>query len=184
MEHFAVIILLALGLAMDAFAVAVAQGAAGHSSTLNAIRTGLAFGGAQGLMPIFGWLLGSTFVSQIAAFDHWIALVLLSGLGLKMLWEARPGGEDEPAPKLSGWALATAAVATSIDALAAGITFPTLELPVIWTCIVIGAITGILSAAGVFIGGIASSRIGKYAEVMGGIILIALGIKIFIELQI
>lgn len=183
MEHLAVILFLAFGLAMDAFAVAVAQGAAGHSSARNAFRTGAAFGAAQGIMPFFGWVLGSTFVTQIAVIDHWIALVLLSGLGLKMLCEARAGDEDEPAPNLSGWALATAAVATSIDALAAGITFPTLDLPVLWTCVVIGLVTGILSVAGVFIGGIASSRIGKFAEVMGGLILIALGIKIFIEHQ-
>lgn len=184
MENLIIILFLALGLAMDAFAVAVAQGAAGHSSPLNAIRTGLAFGVAQGVMPFFGWVLGSTFVTQIAAFDHWIALVLLSGLGLKMLWEARGGDEDDsPAANLSGWALIVAAVATSIDAMAAGITLPTLDLPVLSTCIIIAVVTGILSAAGVLIGGIASSRIGKFAEVAGGVILIALGIKIFVEHQ-
>lgn len=185
MENLIIILFLAFGLAMDAFAVAVAQGAAGHSSPLNAVRTGLAFGVAQGIMPFFGWVLGSTFAAQIAVFDHWIALVLLSGLGLKMLWEARAGdgSDDSPAVNLSGWALMIAAVATSIDAMAAGITLPTLDLPVLSTCIIIGVVTGILSAAGVLIGGIASSRIGKFAEVAGGVILIALGIKIFVEHQ-
>ncbi|MEH6756900.1 MAG: manganese efflux pump MntP family protein [Parasphingorhabdus sp.] len=183
MENLVVILLLAIGLAMDAFAVAVAQGAAGHKSTFNAFRTGAAFGGAQLLMPFFGWVLGNSFATQIASFGHWIALILLCGLGLKMFWEARGGAEDGPAINLSGWALTTAAVATSIDALAAGITFPTLNLPVLWTCIIIGAVTAILSVAGVFIGGIASSRVGKFAEIAGGFILIALGIKIFVEHQ-
>ena len=147
----------------------------------HATRTGMAFGVAQGIMPFLGWALGIVFVSHISAYDHWIALILLSGLGMKMLWEARDGNGNDSAPSLSGWALGAAAIATSIDAFAAGITLPALALPVLLTCIAIGIITALLSSLGVMIGGMASSRIGKYAEVAGGIILIALGIKIFVE---
>ncbi len=181
MESVLLIAMLGIGLAMDAFAVAVAQGAAGHRSSFHAIRTGIVFGIAQGIMPVLGWMLGTAFASQINAFDHWVALILLSGLGLKMLWEAYSAHGDEPIGSLSGWTLGTAAIATSIDALAAGITLPTLGLPVFETCIAIGLITALLSALGVFIGGMASSRVGKFAEVAGGIILIVLGIKIFVE---
>lgn len=181
MESLFLIMALAVGLAMDTFAVAVAQGAAGHNSMSHATRTGMAFGVAQGIMPFLGWVLGIAFVSEISAYNHWIALILLSGLGMKMIWEARAGNGNDSAPSLSGWALGAAAIATSIDAFAAGITLPALALPVLLTCIVIGIITALLSSLGVMIGGMASSRIGKYAEVTGGIILIALGIKIFVE---
>ena len=181
MDNLFLILALAVGLAMDAFAVAVAQGAAGHNSMFHATRTGMAFGVAQGVMPFLGWALGIAFVSQISAYDHWIALILLGGLGMKMLWEARDGNGNDPAPSLSGWALGAAAIATSIDAFAAGITLPTLGLPVLLTCIAIGIVTALVSVLGVMIGGMASSRIGKYAEGAGGVILIALGIKIFVE---
>lgn len=181
MENLFLILALAVGLAMDAFAVAVAQGAAGHNSMFHATRTGMAFGVAQGIMPFLGWALGIAFVSQISAYDHWIALILLSGLGMKMFWEARDRKGGYPALSLSGWALGTAAIATSIDAFAAGITSPALGPPVLLTCIAIGIITALLSGLGVLSGGMVSSRIGKYAEFAGGVILIGLGIKIFVE---
>ena len=181
MENLFLIVALAVGLAMDAFTVAVAQGAAGHNPMFHATRTGMAFGVAQGIMPFLGWALGIAFVSEISAYDHWIALILLSGLGLKMLWEALDRNESDAVPSLSGWALGTAAIATSIDAFAVGITLTTLGFSVLLTCIAIGIITALLSGLGVLIGAMASSRIGKYAEVAGGIILIGLGIKIFVE---
>lgn len=183
MEQLLIIAALAIGLAMDAFAVAVAQGAAGNNSKFDAARLGIAFGLAQGAMPFLGWALGIAFIEQISAFDHWIALILLVGLGWKMLWEACCRADAESAAALSGFTLVTAAIATSIDALAAGITLPTFDIPIIQTCIVIALMTAGLSAFGVMIGNFASERIGKLAELAGGIILIALGIKIFIEHQ-
>ncbi|WP_373491831.1 manganese efflux pump MntP family protein [Parasphingorhabdus sp.] len=183
METFIIIMAVAIGLAMDAFAVAVAQGAAGHDSRSYAIRIGLVFGLAQGIMPLLGWMLGAAFLAQISAFDHWIALILLVGLGLKMLWEARGLTGNERPAMLSGWSLAVAAIATSIDALAAGLTFPAFGLPVLQTCIAIALITALLSAWGVLVGGSANKRIGKVAEIAGGLVLIALGLKIFIEHQ-
>ena len=149
----------------------------------HATRLGIAFGVAQGVMPFLGWALGIAFVSHISAYDHWIALILLVGLGMKMLWEVRGRAGEESAPALSGWTLAAAAIATSIDALAAGITLPTLDLPILQTCIAIAIVTAAVSAFGVMIGSMASKRIGKYAGAAGGIILIALGIKIFVEHQ-
>tara|TARA_R110000824_G_scaffold11746_10_gene51498 strand:+ start:14833 stop:15396 length:564 start_codon:yes stop_codon:yes gene_type:complete len=183
MEQLLIIAALAIGLAMDAFALAVAQGAAGHDSNSYAIRLGLAFGLAQGIMPFLGWMLGAAFISQISALDHWIALALLVGLGMKMLWEASGITGNERPAILSGWTLLIAAIATSIDALAAGITFPAFGLPVIETCLAIAAITGLLSALGVHIGGTANRKVGKLAEIAGGAVLITLGIKIFVEHQ-
>ena len=174
---------LAIGLAMDAFAVAVAQGAAGYHSKANAIRIGAAFGLAQGIMPFFGWLLGNALLPLISAYDHWIALILLSALGGKMLWEAFQPDETSRTLELSGLALLIASIATSIDALAAGISLPAMGLPVLFSCLAIGVITALLSAVGVMIGGFASARIGKHAEVAGGLVLIALGIRIFVEHQ-
>ena len=177
MEQLLIIAALAIGLAMDAFALAVAQGAAGHDSNSYAIRLGLAFGLAQGIMPFLGWMLGAAFISQISALDHWIALALLVGLGMKMLWEASGITGNERPAILSGWTLLIAAIATSIDALAAGITFPAFGL------LAIAAITGLLSALGVHIGGTANRKVGKLAEIAGGAVLITLGIKIFVEHQ-
>lgn len=174
---------LALGLAMDAFAVAVAQGAGGKSDLRDALRIGGAFGAAQAIMPFFGWALGSAFVAQLREIDHWIALLLLGFLGIRMLREAMRAAAAETTGRLAGWGLLTAAVATSVDALAAGLTLPTLGAPIFLACAAIGAVTALLSAGGVFIGGIASARIGKQAEIAGGVILIGLGIKIFVEHQ-
>ena len=168
---------------MDAFALAIAQGVAGYRSRSDAMRIGLAFGVAQGIMPAIGWGLGSAFLLQIRTFDHWIALLVPSGLGLKMLWEATQTDQPEPVRGLSGLPLMAAAIATSIDALAAGITFPALELPVGPSCIIIALVTALLSGCGVLIGGIAGQRTEKLAEIVGGIILITLGLKIFVEHQ-
>src|SRR4051812_21908919 len=121
--------LLALALSMDAFAAALSQGAAGAGRGA-ALRIGAAFGFAQGVMPLLGWGLGLAFARVLQAVDHWIALILLSALGLKMLREAFTGGDGAP-KQFAGWALFTAAIATSIDAAAAGLTLPTLGIPIL-----------------------------------------------------
>lgn len=175
---------LALGLAMDAFAVAVAQGAAGRSGLRDALRIGGAFGAAQAIMPFFGWALGAAFIAQMRGIDHWFALLLLGYLGIRMLRDAMTPDKTDAARPLAGRGLLTAAIATSVDALAAGLALPTVGAPIVLACVVIGAVTALLSAGGVFIGGMASARIGKQAEIAGGIILIGLGIKIFVEHQI
>jgi putative Mn2+ efflux pump MntP len=175
------LLLLAFALASDAFAVALVQGAAVRPGIAGAGRIALAFGIAQALMPLFGWGLGIVFQGTIEAVDHWIAFVLLGALGLKMIHEGF-GKDPEGAPALlSGKRLIGAAVATSIDAAAAGVTLPTLGFPIVLACAVIGGITAALCFAGALFGRQLGTRFGHYAEIAGGLVLIALGVKILVE---
>lgn len=173
--------LLALALSMDAFAAALSQGAAGAGRGV-ALRIGAAFGLAQGAMPLLGWGLGLTFAELLQAVDHWVALLLLTALGLKMLHEAF-ASEDSAPNQLAGWALFTVAIATSIDAAAAGLTLATLGIPIFLAVATIGATTFLLSYGGVLAGRAAGQWLGRYAEVAGGLILIGIGAKIFIAHQ-
>jgi len=177
------VLLLAVGLAMDAFAAAVAQGASNRPNLAVALQIGLAFGLAQGVMPLLGWGLGQAFGDLIRAIDHWIALALLGFLGVRMIREGLAAPDDEPVKKLTGRVLLVTSIATSIDAAAAGVTLPTLGAPVPLACATIGATTAVLSTSGVYLGAVAGNRFGKAAEVAGGLILIGLGLKIFIEHQ-
>ena len=172
---------LSLGLAMDAFAVSVAQGASTRPGTAGALRIGAVFGLAQGLMPLIGWALGTAFAGLIRNVDHWVAFVLLGLLGAKMLREGLAGEDATPAPALLGWALLGAAVATSVDAAAAGITLPMIGAPVAIACGVIGLVTAGLCVAGVRIGAASGARLGKLAEIVGGTLLIVIGAKILIQ---
>jgi len=119
----------------------------------------------------------------VQAVDHWVALVLLGFLGIRMLKEGLGRGEDGCPPALAGWALLSAAIATSIDAAAAGVTLPLLDQPISLAVLVIGAITALLCFGGVFAGAALGPRLGKKAEVLGGLMLLGLGIKIFTEHQ-
>jgi putative Mn2+ efflux pump MntP len=174
---------LALALAADAFAVALCQGATARPGLRGAVRIGAAFGSAQALMPLLGWALGVAFASLIQAVDHWIAFGLLSALGLRMMKEGLSLDADcgTAARPLTGWALASAAVATSIDAAAAGVTLPTIGAPILIACLMIGLVTLGLSAAAVEIGARGGARLGKRAELFGGLVLILLGAKILAE---
>lgn len=171
--------ILALALAMDAFAVSLAQGAAGQMRVSGALKLALAFGFAQGVMPMIGWGLGTAFAGWIESVDHWIAFALLTGLGVNMIRASREDTEANPA--LSGWSLFAAAIATSIDAAAAGITLPLIAVPVGWSCAIIGVVTALLC----FVGALGGNHVGKRfegrAEIFGGVILIALGVKILVE---
>ena len=178
------LLLLSLGLAMDAFAAAVAQGASSRPSRTTAIRMSIAFGLAQAIMPLLGWALGIVFSSFIATVAHWIALVLLTALGLRMIKEGFDRDTEEAMRELSLWPVLAAAIATSIDAAIAGITLPSFGAPIVLACIVIGLTTSVLTYPGVYLGALAGARIGKWAEVLGGLILIGLGVKIFIAKQI
>lgn len=174
------LIALAFGLAMDAFAVSVAQGASRRPGIGGALLIGGAFGLAQALMPLLGWGLGVAFASVIQVVDHWIAFVLLGALGAKMIHEGLVRGDDAPPPALIGWPLFVAAIATSIDAAAAGITLPMLGSPIAIACLTIGVITGVSCIVGVWIGAASGARLGKAAEVIGGLVLIGLGTKILV----
>lgn len=171
------LLILAIALAMDAFAVAVAQGAAARLGWRGALRIGAAFGAAQGLMPALGWALGIVLAGVIESVDHWIAFGLLGLLGAKMIREGMAADGAAP-PVLTGNALLLAAIATSIDAAAAGVTLPTLGLPVLMSCAVIAIVTALLCVFGVLFGAQLGHRFGKRAEIGGGVVLIALGTRI------
>ena len=183
--------LLALALAADAFAVSIARGAAGTHSLGRALETGLVFGAAQGIMPLIGWALGALFLRYIEAVDHWIAFALLAFLGVRMLQAAFSSEDEEGAepPGLSRnrslgahWlVLGTAAVATSIDAAAAGLTLDLFGLPVWLSCAVIAGVTAVLCVPGYWFASKIGGRFGHIAEGFGGVVLIGLGVKILVE---
>lgn len=180
------LLLLALALSMDAFAAALSQGAKAQPAPTvsGALRVGLAFGVAQALMPLSGWALGLAFASVMREVDHWVAFVLLAVIGARMVREglaAPGGGQDGPTSVASGAALFVLAMATSIDAAAAGVTLELLDQPVWVACGVIGAVTLAMASAGVMIGKVAGVLAGRRAEVLGGLLLIGIGIKILIE---
>ncbi|HSJ78864.1 MAG TPA: manganese efflux pump MntP family protein, partial [Erythrobacter sp.] len=155
-------LLLALALAMDAFAVALTQGARFRPGLGGAFAIALTFGVFQSVMPLIGWGIGAVAFDYIEAIDHWIAFALLTFLGLRML--IGHGSEEEAARALTGKALLVAGVATSIDALAAGITLPTLEVAGLTAAALIGIVTFVMSAAGVKLGRVAGDRFGEWAE--------------------
>ena len=180
--------LLAVGLSMDAFAVSVCKGLAMKKATLKAELTcGIWFGGFQALMPTIGFFLGALFADAIEAFDHWVAFGLLAVIGINMLKEAlekkdESGDEQEKDADLSVKTMFLMAVATSIDALAVGISLAMVGSVNIWMAAVfIGICTFLLSALGVKVGNVFGSRYEKKAEMVGGIILILLGVKILLE---
>jgi putative Mn2+ efflux pump MntP len=172
-------LLLALALAMDAFAVALTQGARFRPALAGGLGIALTFGVFQAVMPLAGWGIGAVAFAYIEAVDHWIAFGLLAFLGVRML--SGHVGEDEAARALTGKALMVAGVATSVDALAAGITLPTLDIGPLIAAALIGGVTFAMSGAGVMLGRIAGDRWGAWAERAGGVVLIALGCKILAE---
>lgn len=174
--------LLAVGLSMDAFAVSVCKGLAMPRITVKkASVVALWFGGFQALMPLLGYFLGVQFQDKITAIDHWIAFVLLGIIGVNMVREALSGECENTSDSLDIKTMFILAVATSIDALAVGITFAFLKVDIIPAVSFIGATTFILSAAGVKIGNVFGTKYKSKAELAGGIILILLGLKILLE---
>lgn len=173
---------IAVGLSMDAFAVSICKGLAMKKISLKkAAIVGLWFGGFQALMPLIGYILGSQFESYITAIDHWIAFALLSLIGISMIREAL-GEEDEcQDDSLSFKTMLVLAVATSIDALAVGITFAFLQVNIVSAVSFIGVITFLLSVVGVKVGNVFGIRYKSKAEFAGGLILIIMGIKILLE---
>jgi putative Mn2+ efflux pump MntP len=172
-------LLLAFALAMDAFAVALTQGARFRPSVAGGMAIALTFGLFQGVMPLIGWGIGAFALAYVEAVDHWIAFGLLAFLGVRML--GGHVGEEEASRALTGKALLIAGIATSVDALAAGITLPTLDVAPLTAAGLIGLVTFALSGTGVRLGRIAGDRWGEWAERAGGVILIALGCKILAE---
>ena len=174
--------LIAVGLSMDAFAVSVCKGLAMPKCTFKkAAIVGLWFGGFQALMPAIGYILGAQFQEAIASIDHWIAFVLLALIGGNMIHEALDNDEEEADASLDVKTMFLLAVATSIDALAIGITFAFLKVNIIPAVCLIGIVTFIISFAGVKIGNVFGARYKNKAEIVGGVILILLGLKILLE---
>jgi len=177
------IIFVALGLSMDAFAVAVASGFQIKRHHLrHATRIALFFGGFQAIMPIIGWLAGTSVRNFISGFDHWIAFTLLSFIGIKMIYESLSILPDEKVRNASDISmLLILSIATSIDALAVGLSLSFLKINIITPAAIIGFITFILSFIGVYIGKTFGHFFERKLEIAGGLILIGIGIKILIE---
>lgn len=178
---FIELLMIAVGLSMDAFAVSVCKGLSiDKPQTKYAVLTGCYFGGFQAIMPFLGYLLGIQFQAAIAHIDHWVAFVLLGGIGLNMIREAR-GEEENYSASFDVKTMFLLAVATSIDALAVGVTFAFLNIQIIPAVSFIGMTTFVLSICGVKAGNVVGKRFGSKAELIGGIILILIGTKILIE---
>ena len=184
---FIELFLIGVGLSMDAFAAAICQGLSmtrikwGHALTV-----GLYFGGFQALMPFIGWMLGSQFADRIQQYDHWIAFILLVLIGGNMIREALSGDEEDAAQaetdlRLDHKKLFLMAIATSIDALAIGVTFAFLETAILPAIGIIGCTTFCISVAGVAVGCWFGARYKQRAEITGGVILVLLGCKILLE---
>ena len=186
MELFIEFILIGIGLSMDAFAVSICKGLAMRKvNKKQALVIGLFFGGFQALMPFIGWALGIQFQSYITNIDHWIAFVLLVFIGGKMIVEAVKPEEEEAVevmdPPLDIKQMFLLAIATSIDALAVGVTFAFLDYPIVEAISIIGVTTFIISIGGVYVGNFFGSRYKNKAELAGGLILVLLGVKILLE---
>jgi putative Mn2+ efflux pump MntP len=161
----------ALALSLDCFAVALAAGIPGGEGRLrDAGRIAIAFGSFQAGMPILGWIAGRSVISFISGFDHWIAFFLLALVGTRMIREGFTGEEE-----------VVSLVATSIDALAVGVSFAFLDIGILVPCLVIGLSTFTVSFAGALLGGAAAERWGRAMEVLGGLVLIGIGIRILTE---
>ncbi|MEG0376066.1 MAG: manganese efflux pump MntP family protein [Raoultibacter sp.] len=182
---FIELFLVAVGLSMDAFAVSICKGLGMRKINYrHALIIALFFGVFQGVMPVIGWLLGTQFESYITSFDHWIAFGLLVIIGGKMLWDAfheEATCTDCEQPKINVKELTLLAIATSIDALAIGITLAFLQVDIIRAALTIGVITFVLSFIGVIVGKRFGDKYQKRATIAGGVVLIAIGVKILLE---
>lgn len=187
MEYLVEFLLLGVGLTMDAFAVSICKGLAMRKvNKKQAVIIALFFGGFQAIMPVIGWLLCKGFQTYIEAFDHWIAFALLAFIGVKMIIETLREKEDdvvieEMDPPLDMKEMLMLAIATSIDALAVGISLAALDRPIVESAAIIGVVTFVISIIGVYIGKFFGNRYKKRAELTGGIILVLIGVKILCE---
>ena len=174
--------LIALALSMDAFAVAICKGLSVKKVGAKHILTaGVYFGGFQALMPLIGFVLGYKFERFIVSVDHWIAFVLLAVIGGNMIKEALVGEDDEVNDSFSFKTMLPLALATSIDALAVGISFAFLGVDIVTAALLIGVTTFVISGAGIVVGNIFGAKYKSKAELAGGIVLILIGLKILLE---
>lgn len=182
--NFAATAVLSLAMSTDAFAAAVGKGAVLHKPNWReALRTGLIFGVIEGLTPVIGWVLGRIAAPYVSAWDHWIAFALLSVLGLRMVWAglSTPAFEVSKPASHSFWVLAITGFATSIDAMVVGVGLAIMGADIIMTAAAIGVSTFIMVTIGVMLGRVLGVIAGKRAEVVGGILLVAIGCLILYE---
>ncbi|MBR3327536.1 MAG: manganese efflux pump [Atopobiaceae bacterium] len=181
---FVELLLVAVGLSMDAFAVSVCKGLGMRKLNVQvALVLALLFGGFQAGMPVVGWLLGSRFLWLIEPIDHWIAFGLLLVIGGKMILDAVRGEEEEPGTcdRVAWGEFLMLAIATSIDALAVGISFAALNVDIVTSVAAIGVTTFVLSLVGVWVGHVFGARYERPAQIVGGIVLVCIGIKVLLE---
>ena len=181
MNHIT-IIGIAISLAMDAFAVSLVAGATIKPITYRHVfRLAWHFGLFQFMMPIIGWAAGNTVIDYLEAFDHWIALILLTLIGGKMIWESFQPVKPFTRDITRGWSLIGLSIATSIDALAIGLSLSVIQVKIWYPSVVIGSVSLLFSVAGVYIGQRTGHFLGKRFEMVGGIILIGIGLRILIS---
>jgi putative Mn2+ efflux pump MntP len=180
--NFIEVILIAVGMAMDAFAVCLGAGSQARSSGPRSIfRLAFHFGLFQFLMPVIGWFAGTTILPYVSAYDHWVAFFLLGFVGIRMIRSGFDVDNAKPSPDPSrGWTLVLLALATSIDSLAVGFSLGIVGLTIWYPAIVIGLVTGLLSWIGIILGNRLGKMFGKRMEILGGIILILIGVRILL----
>ena len=174
--------LIAVGLSMDAFAVSICKGlSVRKAEPRHSLIVGAYFGGFQALMPAIGYVLGRQFESLITSVDHWIAFVLLGFIGGNMIREALKGEQEELDDSFTFRTMLPLAIATSIDALAMGVTFAFLQVQIVPAVLFIGVTTFVLSAVGLKVGNVFGAKYKSRAELFGGVVLVLMGIKILLE---
>jgi manganese efflux pump family protein len=178
------LLFIALSLSADCFAVALGGCVSiAKLKYIQVFRTALAFGAAQSIMPLIGWLIGSTVINFIAGFDHWVAFGLLSAVGGRMIWEAfhEKDADQKSVDITRGILLFTLALATSIDSLAVGLSFAFIQVNILYACLIIGVTAFIITNLGFYLGRKAGHVLGQRAKIAGGIILIGIGLRVLLS---
>jgi len=177
------VFLIALGLAMDAFAVCLCAGTTGFINGPRPVfRLAFHFGLFQALMPALGWLVGMGVERYIATFDHWVAFGLLAFVGVRMIRSGlNPDGDDDCVDPSRGGTMVMLAIATSIDAFAVGLSFAVLRVSIVWPVVIIGVVAALMSVLGIYLGNRLGETFGKRMEVIGGLILVIIGIRVVIS---
>jgi putative Mn2+ efflux pump MntP len=177
------VLLIAISMSMDAFAVCLGAGAQSRTGGARPVfRLAFHFGFFQFLMPVIGWFAGTTVVHYISAYDHWVAFGLLAFVGIRMIRSGFETGEREQKNDPSrGWTLVLLALATSIDALAIGFSLALVGVTIWYPAVVIGVVTGLVSWLGIFLGNRLGQKFGKRMEIIGGVILILIGVRILLS---
>ncbi len=180
--NFIEILLISISMAMDAFAVCLGAGTSGRADSARPVfRLAFHFGLFQFIMPVLGWFAGTTIVHYIAAYDHWVAFLLLAYVGGRMVWSGiHPAADERKNDPSRGWTLVLLSIAVSIDALAVGFSLGLVGVTIWYPAVVIGVITGLVSWLGLRLGGKLGEKFGNRIEILGGLVLIGIGVRILL----